>query len=62
MIKDGSLRYKYLYAQFQNRYLADKVKEFEITNKMLRDEADAKKELLEEVEEKDKVFLHLIVN
>ena len=51
-----------MYAKFQNRYLADKVKEIEITNKMLRDEADAKKELLEEVEEKDKVFLHLILN
>ena len=42
---------------FQNNYLTDKVKEFETTNKELRDEAEKKKALLEEVEEKDKVLL-----
>ena len=42
---------------FQNNYLANKVKEFETTNKELRDEAEKKKALLEEVEEKDKVLL-----
>ena len=47
--------------QFQNNYLADKVKEYETTNKELREEAVKKTELLEEVEEKDKVYALLRV-
>ena len=35
--------------------MADKVKEYETTNKELREEAAKKHVLLEEVEEKDKV-------
>ena len=45
-----------IFFQFQNNYLADKVKEYETTNKELREEAEKKHELLEEVEEKDKVY------
>ena len=48
-----------VFFQFQNNYLADKVKEYETTNKELREEAGKKHELLEEVEEKDKVYAFL---
>ena len=41
--------------------MADKVKEYETTNKELREEAEKKHELLEEVEEKDKVYAFLWV-
>ena len=50
-----------IFFQFQNNYLADKVKEYETTNKRLREEAEKKHELLEEVEEKDKVYAFLWV-
>ena len=50
-----------IFFQFQNNYLADKVKEYETTNKELREEAVKKTELLEEVEEKDKVYAFLRV-
>ena len=50
-----------IFFQFQNNYLADKVKEYERTNKELREEAVKKTELLQEVEEKDKVYAFLRV-
>ena len=43
------------YTQFQNNYLSDKIKEYESKNKELRDEAEKKTTLLEEVDEKDRV-------